>query len=235
MNKTITVNIGGYAFTIEEEAYNSLVSYLKTIESYFANEESGEEILQDIESRIAELFNERLADGRQVVDPADVDEIKTIMGEPEQYINDEEAEPSGSTSEETKEPKSKNRKFYRDVDEAMIGGVCAGLSHYLGWDPIWLRGICIILTLAGLAAVPVYLVLWILIPSANTTAEKLKMKGRSINVENISKSVKDEMEGIKNSIKDIGDKAGQESRRIRQKAVPKVVDSLGSVAKAFLK
>ena len=104
MKKTITVNIGGYAFTIEEDAYQSLLTYLKTIESFFQIEEGGDEILSDIEARIAELFNERLGQGRQVVEEADVQEIKLIMGEPEQYApySDDASEQSTESFDENK-------------------------------------------------------------------------------------------------------------------------------------
>ena len=237
MKKTITVNIGGYAFTIEEDAYQSLLTYLKTIESYFQVEEGGDEILSDIEARIAELFNERLGEGRQVVEEDDVLEIKSIMGEPEQYapFDSEEPEPSNEKADQTKYERSKNRKFYRDTEDELIGGVCSGLSHYLGWDPIWLRGIFIGFVLAGFAGIPLYIILWILIPSAKTTTEKLKMKGRKINVENISKSIKDEMDGVKSSFQKMGSKAEAETERLRKKSIPRFIDSLGSVGKAIFK
>ncbi|MGB1033279.1 MAG: PspC domain-containing protein, partial [Flavobacteriales bacterium] len=164
MKKTITVNIGGYAFTIEEDAYQSLLTYLKTIESFFQIEEGGDEILSDIEARIAELFNERLGEGRQVVEEEDVVEIKLIMGEPEQYapFDTEEPEPASESADHKKYERSKNRKFYRDTEDELIGGVCSGLSHYLGWDPIWLRGIFIGTVIAGFAGIPLYIILWIL-------------------------------------------------------------------------
>ena len=237
MKKTITVNIGGYAFTIEEDAYQSLLTYLKTIESFFQIEEGGDEILSDIEARIAELFNERLGKGRQVVEEADVKEIKLIMGEPEQYApySEDASEQSTESFDENKYERSKNRKFYRDLEDQVIGGVCSGLSHYLGWDPIWLRGIFIALVLAGFAGIPLYLILWLLIPSAKTTAEKLKMKGRKINVENISKSIKDEMEGVKSSFQKMGSKAEAETERLRKKSIPRFLDSLGATGGALLK
>lgn len=223
MNKTITVNIGGYAFTMEETAFQELQNYLKSIENHFSTEESGDEILSDIETRIAELFNELLKDGRQVVESTDVAYVKQIMGEPEQYDSDEETTEEPISSEKAK---SSNKKFFRDVDDAIFGGVCSGLSHYLGWDPIWLRGLFIVSVLAGLAGIPVYLILWILIPAAKTTSERLKMKGRSINVENISKTIKEEVGNVSDSVKDFGARAGEETKRISKKTVPKVVDSL---------
>ncbi len=131
MNKTLSVNIGGYIFNIEEDAYTQLRNYLDSISSYFAGQEGSDEIISDIEARIAELFNERLGSDRQVVIHDDVEQVIIIMGKPEQYA---EAEEDTQTSSKSKS--NDNRRFYRDLDNSTLGGVCSGFSHHLGWDPL---------------------------------------------------------------------------------------------------
>ncbi len=217
MNKTLSVNIGGYIFNIEEDAYNQLRDYLDSISSYFVGHEGSDEIISDIESRIAELFNERLGTDRQVVIKTDVEQVMLIMGKPEQYAEAEEDEPSGATSSKTKT--GDNRKFYRDTDNSILGGVCAGFSHYLGWDPLILRASFILLLFTSIG-IPLYIVLWILIPAAITTAEKLKMKGEKINVENISKKINEEMDNVKNKFSSNG-------KNEASSAMNKLIEGLG--------
>jgi len=198
MNKTLAVNIGGYAFNIEEQAYQQLKNYLDAIAQHFRNNAGKDEILADIEARLAELFTERLSGSRQVVTPEDVSEVIAIMGKPEDYgdADDEPSEPSATASE----ARNEHRSFYRDSEDAVIGGVAAGLSHSFGWDPMLLRIIFVLLGVFGGAGVPIYIVLWIVMPEARTTAEKLRMKRSKINVDNISKAVNESFESVKESV-----------------------------------
>lgn len=221
MNKTLSVNIGGYIFNIEEDAYALLRDYLDAIASYFSGHEGSDEIITDIEARIAELFNDRLGADRQVVLNTDVDEVITIMGKPEQYA-EAEGEDDATSNARSKSRKSKNndnRRFYRDTENSIIGGVASGFSHYFGWDPLILRAIFILLAFTSIG-IPLYLILWILIPAAVTTAEKLKMKGEKINVENISKKINEEMDNVKS-------KFSSENRNEASKSVNKLVSGLG--------
>ena len=138
MNKTLSVNIGGMVFHVEENAYQNLNSYLDAIRGYFTTSDGRDEIIQDIEARIAEMFHERLGESRQVVTSDDVEHVISTLGRPEQYLmGDEEPVEQGATKESTS--KRSYRRLYRDPDDRIIGGVCAGLSHYIGLDPIWLR------------------------------------------------------------------------------------------------
>ncbi|MFT6409962.1 MAG: phage shock protein PspC (stress-responsive transcriptional regulator), partial [Flavobacteriales bacterium] len=214
MNKTLSVNIGGYIFNIEEDAYTQLRNYLDSISSYFAGQEGSDEIISDIEARIAELFNERLGTDRQVVINDDVEQVIIIMGKPEQYA---EAEEDTQTSSKSKS--NDNRRFYRDLDNSMIGGVCSGFSHHLGWDPVILRALFVLLLFTSIG-IPLYIILWILIPAASSTAEKLKMKGQKINVENISKKINEEMDNVKSKFSSEGKTEGS-------KSVNKLIAGLG--------
>lgn len=206
MNKTIAVNIGGYVFNIEEDAYHQLKNYLDAIAKHFNTNEGREEIMADIESRIAELFTELLGSERQVVTPKDVSEIISIMGKPEDYANVEDEPPAENTSP----PRSDNRKFYRDTDDGVLGGVAAGLSHYFGWDPIGLRIAFILLTIFGFSGVPIYIILWIVVPEARTTAEKLRMKGSKIDIESISQKVNEGVDSVTEKLKSKKVRSGAE-------------------------
>ncbi|NND93782.1 MAG: PspC domain-containing protein [Flavobacteriales bacterium] len=193
MKKTISINISGVIFNIEEDAYDVLKKYLDTISGYFTDSDGKDEIMTDIESRIAELFQSRLNDSKNVVGMQDVEEVIDIMGRPEEYIDEEGPAMSSSRSRSRRG----SRRVYRDTDKNLIGGVCSGISHYFGWDPIWLRliwGISIIIF--GVGIIP-YIILWIIIPGARTTSEKLEMMGEPVTVESIKKKVTETFDDIK--------------------------------------
>ncbi|MEQ8624560.1 MAG: PspC domain-containing protein [Vicingaceae bacterium] len=201
MNKTVTANISGVVFHIEVDAYEKLNRYLSTIKTYFRDSEGKDEIMADIEARIAELFKEDMEPGKEVITVINVEKVISIMGEPEQYM--EEASDT-SYNEENQQTGSdfRSRKLYRDPDDNMIGGVCSGLSYYFGIDKIWFRAAFLIALIAGAGTgVIIYIILWIIVPSPKTTAEKLEMKGEPINVENIGNTIKDEFNGFKKKVK----------------------------------
>lgn len=198
MNKTVTVNIGGRVFNIEESAYQKLNNYIETIRSYFDGSEGVDEIISDIELRIAELFMERVTDQKQVITNADVDYVVSIMGKPEDYVDNDEEEYSEST--ET------SKRVFRDPDNRVFFGVCGGISAYFGWDPIVLRALFVIVTLFYGSGVLIYLILALIIPKAKTTAEKLQMRGEPVTVENISKKVNESVNTMREDIKDFGKK-----------------------------
>jgi phage shock protein PspC (stress-responsive transcriptional regulator) len=206
MNKTISINISGIVFNIEESAYNRLSQYLDTIRAYFDNMEGADEIMNDIELRIAELFQERLGDQREVVTNDDVAHAESVMGKPSDIAEGADEEESSGSSSRNYESTNQNKKVYRDPDNNVIGGVAAGISNYFGWDPLWVRILFVILALSGGFGVPIYILLWIIIPEARTTAEKLRMHGQKINVENIKKKVSEEMDGLKDSFQDISER-----------------------------
>ena len=153
MNKTISANISGIVFNIDEQAYAVLFNYLQTIRGYFSEADGRDEIMADIEARFAELFSENIHDRKNVVSMQDVNEAIAIMGQPEQYIDgDEEQQANQSQSQQAEEfatAGSGARRIYRNTDEKLIGGVCTGLGSYFNWDPIWLRLAFVLFTLIG--------------------------------------------------------------------------------------
>lgn len=196
MNKTITINLAGINFYIDEKAFDQLDIYLNTISDSLAPG-SRKETMQDIESRIAELFLERNKSKEQVVTEEDVDYVIQIMGDPKDYqLGEEEEEPASSTVYQG------SKKLYRDADGGIIAGVCAGLAHYFGIPKIWVRIIFILLVIASYSSVGiVYIILWIFIPYARTTREKLEMRGEKINIDNIEKEVREGFQNLKKNVK----------------------------------
>jgi phage shock protein PspC (stress-responsive transcriptional regulator) len=188
MKVTVNINLGGYPFNVDEDAYERLRQYMKSLEKEFSGESSASEIMTDIEGRIAELFRMRLNSYKQVITMKDVEEVMAILGSPEVI--------SGSGTSEEPPPQS-HRRMYRDPDRRVFGGVCAGISAYLNWDPLIMRIIFSVLILAGGFGLGLYLILWIVLPEARTTAQKLEMRGDPVTIENIKDSVKEEFETVR--------------------------------------
>lgn len=200
MKKTVNINLAGIHFHIDEDAFQKLSSYFDSIRKSLNNVDGSQEIMDDIEARIAELFSEKIDSGKQVVTLREVEEIISIMGEPEAYEMDEEEFEEKSTH--TTSSGNATKKLFRDIDNKYIGGVSSGLGHYLGVDAIWIRLIWILLVLAGMGSpVLVYIILWILVPAAITTSDKLKMTGDPINISNIEKKFKEGFTNVTDTVK----------------------------------
>lgn len=200
MKKTININLAGIHFHIDEDAYQKLYAYLESIRISLKNAEGSEEILQDIEARIAELFSEEIDAEKQVVTLKEVEEVISIMGQPEDYqMEDDSFE---ETEAKSAYEKTAGKKLFRDIDNKYIGGVSSGLGHYIGVDAVWIRLIWILLVLAGMGSpMLIYILLWILVPAAITTSDKLKMTGEPINISNIEKKFKEGFDNVTNSVK----------------------------------
>jgi phage shock protein C len=204
MNKTVNANIGGLIFNIDEDAYRVLHQYLDKLKNYFQQSEGSTEILDDIEARIAELLQETIG-GREIVNMKDVKNVMAAMGQPEEF-EEETGEPTKQktyTGDYSRERVQK--RLFRNPDDRMLGGVCSGISSYLGVDPIWLRLAFVVALLVFGTGILVYIILWIIIPEAKTTAEKLQMRGERVDINNIERSVKEEMDRFGKQIKDFGD------------------------------
>jgi len=195
MKITMSVNLGGYSFNIDEDAYEELKRYLRNLEIHFANEESSAEILSDIETRMAELFRTKMSGYKQVINIQDVKEIISVMGSPEDIADEE------GRSAKDKFSSPGYHRMYRDTDHRIIGGVCSGMAAYWGMDPIILRIIFAALIFAGGAGLLIYLVLYIVLPEAKTTAQKIEMKGEPVNIHNIKESVKKEFNNVRKNMK----------------------------------
>lgn len=230
MNKTVSINLGGWFFHIEEEAYQNLDAYLGSIQRYFANDEGGQEIVEDIESRIAEMFQESLGKSkRQVIVAGDVHTVVKIMGNPEQFdqINEGETITGNSTNTQNsstvtlqkqsetnnntgqgqansaQDDRNTNRRLYRNTDEKVIGGVCSGLSAYFGInDPIWIRLAFALSFFIFGYGILIYLLMMVIVPPAKTSAQKLAMKGEPVNIENIEKTFREGISSFQSRIEE---------------------------------
>lgn len=196
MKKTFTINISGTIFHIEDDAYEVLQKYLINLKNHFGIDEEGKEIIADIEARIAEIFSEKCADDKKVITLNLVNEVIEMMGTPEDFA-EEEAE-DDTISAEAK----RKRRLYRDPDHRVLGGVCGGLGAYFNMDPVILRIVFVVLALITTgAAVLAYAILWIAVPKAINTAQRLEMRGQEATVKNIEKSIKEEVKEVKESYK----------------------------------
>jgi len=199
MKKALKVNISGFVFTIDEDAFERLEDYLDLIKSRFTNDEEGKEIMSDIESRVAELFQEKLTETKQVINVEDVNAVINVMGKPEDYLTaDDEAEEV--TASIPKSERRKNRRMYRDTDHRVLGGVCSGMANYFNIDPVIVRLIFVFaFFVIGPGNVFVYLVMLFAVPPARTSAQKLEMRGERVTVSNIKRTVKEEYNTVKDN------------------------------------
>jgi len=238
MKKTLTINISGIIFHIDEDAYDKLNAYLDTLKRHFYNTQGKDEIISDIEGRIAELLQERISDSKQVISIDDVSEVIALMGEPGEF--DTEGEDATEEEKQSREQEDFRgpKRLYRDPDRKVVGGVAAGLASYLNVDLLWVRLAFVIFTLIWLSGALVYVILWIAMPEARTTAEKLQMRGEKVNISNIEKSIKEEVSHLKDKLNDLTSqtkkkvaKAGKESENVFEQFVGIFV----TILKIFLK
>jgi phage shock protein PspC (stress-responsive transcriptional regulator) len=193
MKTTVNINLGGYPFHVDEDAYERIKHYLDDLQNALSNEENSKEIIDDIEGRIAELFRQRLSQYKQVINLNDVEEVIAILGTPEDISGDGE----GKGEKRKNASATGTRKLYRDPVARVLGGVCSGLSIYAGM-PLWLmRVIFVVFAFFGGFSLLVYIILWVVIPEAKTTSQKIEMEGRPVNIENITDFVKQEFETVK--------------------------------------
>ncbi len=206
MKKTVTVNISGIIFHIDEDAYDRLNNYLRRIKTYFRREEGGDEIIAGIESRIAEMFQERSKNHSHAINIDDVNDAISQLGEPSQIDGDKEDASSSSYSRESFTEDTAPRRLFRDPDNKYIGGVCSGLAAYFNIDPTFVRILFVILILLAGSTIFAYIILWIVIPRARTTADRLSMRGEKINLSNIEKAIREDLRDIKKNLEDLSKK-----------------------------
>ena len=206
MNKTININLGGFFFHIDEVAYQKLKRYLESISRSLSDDPQGKnEIIADIEARISELLSEKITDARQVVNEGDIDDIIKIMGQPEDYAEAEETYNDSSYS--YKRNNASGKKLFRDGDDKFLGGVASGIAHYFNVDTIWIRLGLLALFFGGGFGIILYIILWVLLPEAKTTAEKLQMEGEPVNIDNIEKKIREEFTNVSDNVKDLANQA----------------------------
>ncbi len=197
MKKALQINLGGTAFTIDDDAYRRLDAYMLDLGSYFARSGSQDDIMTDIESRIAELFSELLR-SRQIVEITDVEAAIKIMGTPADFgdQNSDYSSRSGPWDIKT------GRKLFRNTDDKVVGGVCSGLAAYFGiQEVLWVRLAFVLIFLTMGAGIVVYIVMWALVPEAKTAADRLAMMGEPANAQNIARMVERGIEDLSTTIK----------------------------------
>ena len=204
MKKAIRIHISGYIFNIDEDAYSELKNWLDKIAQQYKNEKDGKEIVDDIEIRVAELFMSKVGNEGAVT----ISEVKSIietMGQPEDFEDEDlnisstsENENTSQTNFSPKDKKTKkNKRLFRDEENKVIAGVCSGLGHYFGIDPVLIRLAFILTVFMGGFGIISYIVLIIVSPKAISTSQKLEMMGEPVNISNIEKAIKEEVEYFK--------------------------------------
>ncbi len=219
MKKTLTANISGTVYHVEEDAYDRLHRYLESIRDQFNGTEGREEIMADIESRIAELFTERLGGRRQVVSIDDVEHVIGIMGQPEDYVMGDAADQQQRQQEQgsthagsANSGTAAGRRFYRHPEDTWVGGVLGGLGAYLNIDPLILRLVYLVFLFLGFGFV-LYIILWILVPRADSAADILRMRGEPVNVENIKRMFSEGSERFQQGARNVASEAEELGRR----------------------
>lgn len=235
MKKTLTVNLGGTVFHIDEDAYQLLDKYLSNLRIHFRKEEGSDEIMDDFEMRISELLNERVRLGYEVITIEQVEEVIKRMGKPEEIFEDDgkesEQEHTHHVSQEPKNPSTKKR-LMRDPDNRILGGVAGGFAAYMDWDPTAVRIALFLLMFFYGITIPLYFLLWIVVPMARTATEKLEMRGQNVTVENIGKTVTDGFEKVSSNINDYI--SSDKPRSLFQKLADAFVLVIGFILKFFL-
>jgi len=218
MNKVLNINLGGYPFTIDDDAFGHLENYLDTIHAHFKKSEGYEEITSDIEARMAELFQEQL-NGRSIVTIRIVEICIGIMGTPEEFgaegLEEEDSfqERNQSHSSEKQTNYQTGKKLFRDPDDTTVGGVCSGIAAYFGVeDPLWVRLLFVLGFFSGTIGLWAYIILWIIIPEAKSAGDRLAMKGEPINVSNIGKIIEDEIDVFADKLDEIGNELGSKKK-----------------------
>ena len=234
MNKTVNINLGGMFFHIDEDAYQKLTRYFDAIKRSLSNSSGHDEIIKDIEMRVSELLNEKQKTDKYVIGLNDVDEVIAVMGQPEDYIIEDELK---GTNTYNSTATRATKKLYRDKEKGMIGGVASGLGHYFGIDSVWIRIVLILLVFAGFGTgILAYIILWIVTPEALTTTEKLEMTGEPVTISNIEKKVREEFENVSDKIKNVDyDKYGNQIKTSAGKIGSSFGDFIMTVFKIFAK
>ena len=215
MNKIFNINLGGYPFTIDDDAYRHLTQYVDTIERHFRNSEGCEEIISDIEARMAELINEKIK-GQSIVGKKEVEEVIKIMGTPEDFGAESIEEEPIVTQKSSRKSYKTGKRLFRNTEDQILGGVCSGVASYFGiTDPLWIRLAFVLVTISGGVGILAYIILWVILPEAKTAGDKLLMRGEPINVSNIAKTVEKELEELSEKINEFGNEIKSKKKSIK--------------------
>ncbi len=237
MNKTVNINLGGMFFHIDEDAYQKLTRYFDAIKRSLSNSTGQDEIIKDIEMRIAELISEKHVSEKQVISLKELDEIIAVMGQPEDYRIEDEPAMGTAQAIPGFDNVKRRKKLYRDTEKGMLGGVATGLGHYFGIDSVWLKILFLVFVFAGFGAgVVAYIVLWIVTPAAITTSEKLEMTGEPVTISNIERKVREEYETLSERFKNTNfERTGNQVRTGAGRIAGNFGDAFMSVFKVLAK
>jgi len=178
MNEIRNIHLGRQAYTVSADAYKELHDYLLAIQK-----KAGKEVADEVELRMAELLAARGVDAEKVVLDTDVEYLKGQLGTPSDFSDDDTEDRALDDAPDNQ------RRLFRDMDNAMIAGVAAGLAKYFDVSVLAIRLLFVLLTFFGGATIVIYLVLWLLIPEAATNSDRLQMEGKAVNVDNIKRAV----------------------------------------------
>ncbi|MDO4756248.1 MAG: PspC domain-containing protein [Parabacteroides sp.] len=230
MKKTLTVNLGGTVFHIDEDAYQLLEKYLSNLRIHFRKEEGSDEIMNDFELRISELFNERIRLGYEVITIEHVEEVIKRMGKPEELFENEEIQEESNTQNASTKENGDKKRLMRDPDNKLLGGVAGGIAAYMGWDTTGVRLAMILLLFVPYAPIVIiYVILWLIMPMARTAEDKLIMRGESVTLENIGKTVTDGFEKVSDNVNDYI--SSEKPRNFLQKLADLFVNVVGFILK----
>ena len=178
MKQVININFQGRVVPIEVTAFDLLKNYTESLNRHFANEEGKEEIINDIESRIGELFQEKITKGATCITDDDVHAIIKNMGRPEEFeaMDDTQTQSSFTSSAQdeqstTSTSQTGNKRLFRDENDKVLGGVCSGLANYFNIDVVIARIVFVVLLFSGIGFLT-YIIMWIAVPSSATTDRK---------------------------------------------------------------
>lgn len=230
MNKILNINLGGYALTIDDDAYSYLQAYLESIRQRFSESEGRDEIVGDIETRLGEIISQSMGN-RTIVMLPDVEDATTVMGKPEEFGEAPEAETKRSGSTRSSGSTRMGKRLFRDEEDAVVGGVCAGLAAYFGFrDPVWMRLGFVFLAFASFGFwVPAYLLMWILMRPAKSAADRLAMRGEPVNVDNIAKEIEEGFNRLGSKVNEFGSSTAKKGASGAQSAVNTGVTAIGQM------
>jgi phage shock protein PspC (stress-responsive transcriptional regulator) len=186
MKKTISINLSGMVFNIEEDAYGKLHGYFEQLKAHFGTTDYGKEVVNDIENRMAEQFAGKMSDRKsEVITLSEVDDVIRSMGTVEDLS-------AGETKGERTEAEQHRgqRRLYRNPDDEIIAGVASGIASYFNIDPLIPRLAFVVAVLMGGWGLLLYLILWIITPQAHSSAQKLEMRGDAVNIATLEETRK---------------------------------------------
>lgn len=202
MKKIENINLGGQAFTIDQDAYKELDSYINNISKMLRKSRMKNELIDDIELRISELIIEDLGDNA-IVTISHIDKVKKVMGDPKVFLADSDHSTERtdySRSHRTGRNGRRKKRLFRDENDKVLGGVASGLAAYFGIGESWVMRLLFLLTFFTVGFnVLLYIGLWAIIPAAITDEDYAEMRGEAVNFEDIAESVRSEFEDLKKS------------------------------------